>query len=367
MLQTQSATTSTTRASKVPQSKTASKVQSKAAPSNDNGTKKKKKPVSLTRAANRRTIATKSVKVLKKGKHLLIGDDITLEIVSTIDVGREGAVYLIRKISPSQHKAMLQRVPKGQRGIKPEHVRAIQGDMKIGKFVWTGEPIRFNGQGMYIDGQHRSEAAARSGTTLYNQLLVVVLKKANMASIDEGAKRNIRDHRAIQGKKAFEYAVIAAVTYEVSNWSTHSSRGLSNGRKDELIDDITYLDKIETIHHKAKSTYGNLDCALAAVAIHCMRKPKDRKDAVKFFTAIAENTHTVEGSRSESKQIKAACNHLHTMGRDYREGRGEGDTRKRRSQTTFRLMTAWNAWRTKKQLPSPWRYNPKTDTIPAIV
>ncbi len=302
--------------------------------------------------ATRNKKAPKATKIAKARAGILKIGDVTLPINGTIDHGVHGAMYKIVKLTPDKARALLKRVPKGQRGLRVDHVRAIANDMRADRFRWTGEPIRIDKDGMLIDGQHRMAAAVRADYTFEGMMLCLVLKKASIASIDEGAKRNIRDRRAILGKRAIEYSVIASVAYERSNWNNHSSRGLSNEEKDALIDAISYLPEIETIQQVAKRTYGNLDSALAAVAIRCFRI--HRKEARLFFTAISENSHSPSGR--ESKQIKAACNHLMQMAAAYREGRGDGDTRRRREQTTWKLIHAWNAWINKRQLPTPWRY-----------
>lgn len=313
--------------------------------------------------AYRRTTAPTTQKVNRKGNKLLVGS-IVLELSGYLSAGREGGVYLLPKLSPDKARSLLKRVPKGQRGLRAEHVRAIARDMKRGRFVWTGEPIRLDARGMLIDGQHRLAAAVQSKTTLRDVVLAVVLKKGNIASIDEGAKRNIRDRRSILGKFIIEYSVVASVTYEAGTpeWNSHTRRGASLEEVDDMIDALPWIEEIQVLYHTAKRTYGGrVDSSLGAVAIRAMRKNK--KDARIFFTAVAENSHTIDGK--ECSQVRAACNHMMQMAAAYKEGRRDGDTRRRRTQTTHRMIDAWNAWRSNKKLPSPWRYT--KGTIPELI
>lgn len=301
---------------------------------------------------SKRTIS--AVKISKpKGGKLAIGK-LMLEVKQSIDVGKEGAIHLITKITPDQARSLLKRIPKGQRGLRAEHVRAIAGDMKMGRYVWTGDPIRIDSMGRLIDGQHRLTAAVQSRTTLKDVVLAVVMKKANIANIDEGVMRNIRDRRSILGKVPYDYSVVASVAYEGNgtSWAQHSRRGMSNEAMDNMIDEIPFMDEIQGTYQTAKRTYTRLDSSLGAVMIRCMRV--SRKDARAFFGALAENSHSINGK--EVPQLRLACNHLVNMSSAYREGITDGDTRRRRTQSTHRIIQAWNAWRSGKTLPSPWRY-----------
>lgn len=299
----------------------------------------------------------------KRGK-LYIGG-ILLEYSQSIEVGRDGGIYLIDKLTVERAKQLLKRVARGQRGVRDTHVRAIAQDMTKKRYVWTGEPIRVDSRGYLIDGQHRLGAAVRSGTILHNVVLCVVKKKANIANIDEGVRRNIRDRRSILGKSLLEYSVVASVAYEASqpDWALHTRRGMSNEEVDSLIDACPVADEMNQLYAIAKRTYGRVDSALIAVCIRCLGVPGAKKDARLFFGAVVENSHSINGR--ESKQVKALCNHLMHMSVEYREGRAKDDTRKRRTQTTHKTIEAWNAWRKQKQLPSPWRYS--KGTIPKAI
>lgn len=310
---------------------------------------------------SKRSVASIKMGKPKNGK-LSIGK-IALEVKQSIDVGAEGAIHLISKISPAQARALLKRIPKGQRGLRGEHVRAIAGDMRRGRFVWTGDSLRLDGKCRLIDGQHRLTAAVQSNVTLKNVIIAVVLKKANIANIDEGASRNIRDRRSILGKPVFDYSVVASVAFEgnLPDWAQHTRRGMSNEAMDDMIDAIPFMEEIQGCYQRAKHTYTRMDSSLGAVMIRCMRKNK--KDARLFFTALSENSHEIDGKTVP--ELRAACNHMVQMSSAYREGITDGDTRRRRTQTTHRLIQAWNAWRGGDKLSSPWRY--VKGTIPKVI
>lgn len=314
--------------------------------------------------AHRNKVAPEVVKIAKaRGSKFKIGNIVLDVAANPIDAGRDGFIYLIPKLVPRQCRLLLGRVPKGQRGLRNENVARYSRDMKNGRFVWTGDTIKIDARGCLIDGQHRLAAAARVNHTLTNVLLAVVLKKGSIANMDEGARRSIRDRRLILGKRVHDFSVNASVSYEASkpDWSEHTRRAISNEELDHMIDAVPFLDEIQGFYHTGKRTYGRMDSAMGAVAIRCMYKHKT--DARAFFSAVAENSHSIDGK--EIPQLKQACNYMMQVAMAYKEGVAEGDTRRRRTQTTHKLIEAWNSWRGGKPLASPWRYI--RGTIPTVI
>lgn len=70
----------------------------------------------------------------------------------------------------------------------PSKVRKMAEEMKSGEWVYTGEPIIFDNEGILIDGQHRMSAVINSGTT---QKFVIVfgLPRKSVIKIDSGSNR----------------------------------------------------------------------------------------------------------------------------------------------------------------------------------
>lgn len=112
--------------------------------------------------------------------------------MSTIDMK-------IEKISPSKAATLL-KGNTSNRSIRPGVVKKYARDMKSGNWLESGDPIRLNGDGTLLDGQHRLSAIIESGVT---QKVVVIrgLKKESMLAMDTGAKRSFADVLRLEGYK----------------------------------------------------------------------------------------------------------------------------------------------------------------------
>lgn len=72
--------------------------------------------------------------------------------------------------------------------------------MQNNQFMVTGDSIKFDKEGILLDGQHRLQAIIKSGTT--HQILVVRgLTNDSFACMDIGKKRNCADSLSIKGYK----------------------------------------------------------------------------------------------------------------------------------------------------------------------
>lgn len=96
-------------------------------------------------------------------------------------------------------KAYLKLIKINRRIIR-NHVVGLVHDMKAGKWVFNGDPIRFDEDGYLTDGQHRLTALIEAGVTL-DFLVVRKLSKKAFETIDIGRKRSMPDMLAIEGHK----------------------------------------------------------------------------------------------------------------------------------------------------------------------
>lgn len=310
----------------------------------------------------------------KKGKveakrGTLYVDGTGIPYSAVIQIGPEGDLYLIPKITVATAKALLRRTGPGQRGLRSDAVRRYTTDMKQGNFQWTGEPIRIDKRAYLTDGQHRLTSVVRSRVTLKNQIICVIAKSIAIVAVDEGVRRTPSDRRAFLGKTAHTPTILSACCFEASpDWKTHTTRGYSNAEVDDIVDAVTYLNEVAQWQAEAKRSYARLDNSFAAVAIRCMKIPGARKDARQFFGAVAIGEHTIEGRRGTVSAVKAACNHMQRQAVAYAAGKEEGDERKARYRTVHHLVVAWNAFRQRKDIPSPWKLHLKKDeTIPKAI
>ena len=97
----------------------------------------------------------------------------------------------------------------GNRNLRPQKVKQYARDMLNGKWLTSGDAIRFDWNGRLIDGQHRCEAIIESGATV--RLLVIKgLDPHAREVIDTGAKRTGADALRFAGQE-HNSALLAAV------------------------------------------------------------------------------------------------------------------------------------------------------------
>lgn len=98
----------------------------------------------------------------------------------------------VENITPELAKEYLQANVKNRRASK-RAVRLYKRDIEAGNWKFTGDPIRFNGAGTLIDGQHRLLAIAETGVTL-PCLVIRGLDLDVQEHIDQGYKRQVSHH-----------------------------------------------------------------------------------------------------------------------------------------------------------------------------
>src|SRR4051794_4301498 len=68
-------------------------------------------------------------------------------------------------ITPELARAILTDLNKGTRTKKPEEIRRYANDMKDGRWVMTGESIKFGTDGLLKDGQNRLSACVQANVS----------------------------------------------------------------------------------------------------------------------------------------------------------------------------------------------------------
>ncbi len=114
----------------------------------------------------------------------------------------------IEKIGPKRAAQLLGGNTQN-RNLRKRVVTQYAGDMAAGLWSDQGDPIRMNGDGTLLDGQHRLHAIIESGTT---QSMVVVsgVSKSSILTMDTGAKRNLADVLKLHGYKNVTVLAAAA-------------------------------------------------------------------------------------------------------------------------------------------------------------
>lgn len=95
-------------------------------------------------------------------------------------------------INPEKAQEYLDLNTENNRRVSPSTVDRYAQDMKDGRWLINGDPIRFTSEGKLIDGQHRLQAIVKSQSTI-KTLVVKGLSVESMQTIDLGKKRTLSD------------------------------------------------------------------------------------------------------------------------------------------------------------------------------
>lgn len=108
------------------------------------------------------------------------------------------AVVLDREtISPKQARAYLE-ANVHNRNLREGRVQALAGAIHRGEWRETGDPIKFNGDGSLIDGQHRLAAIAKAGRRVTVWVARGVEEQVQEV-VDTGSKRTLGDMLKLRG------------------------------------------------------------------------------------------------------------------------------------------------------------------------
>lgn len=97
------------------------------------------------------------------------------------------------------------------RPIKPTVIERYVRMMEANAWQLSGDPIRFNGDGSLLDGQHRLQAVVESGKDI-ESVVIRGLTHESQEVMDTGAKRNFGDVLALRGYKNTT-SLAAAITF----------------------------------------------------------------------------------------------------------------------------------------------------------
>lgn len=157
-------------------------------------------------------------------------------------------------VTPQKAKTWLGTLYEGQRNIKKQIVKKFADDMKSGKWLRTGDTIKFDQNGKLIDGQHRLHAIVDSNRT--QRILVVRgLPTKAYQHIDIGIKRTDADMFKFSGIK--NSALVSAacrwcMSYETGG-ITPGNRHIGNGMGSSTEFVLEYYYNHDLIQEFAKS------------------------------------------------------------------------------------------------------------------
>jgi hypothetical protein len=225
------------------------------------------------------------------------------------------------------------------RHLTYHHLKSLIRDMKAGRWVFNGDPLRFNGKNL-IDGQHRLNALILSNQTL-DFVVIRDLPKGAFDTIDIGKKRTTADYLGMQGLHYPQKLSSAARWYlaykRYQNFNTHEP--ITNNEKLEIVKEIPQLATYVHGYSVGGRAPINMSPAMLA-ACHQLFWEKAKGPADEFMDGITAGLELTSGDpRYTARQwiIRRPKVLRFTTTRFTVEA---GNL----------LIRAWNAWRAGEQL-----------------
>lgn len=247
-----------------------------------------------------------------------------------------GRVEIIQ-LDPTFAELLLSKNHPAQRRLDPNHAARIKHALEIGKFLWTGDPIRIDAQERLIDGQHRCSAVVQSGITIPDQILIHVLNPDAIQHIDVMLKRRtISDLQRMRHGKSYPNSVTSGIVFEHHEFVR--SHLITLPQKLEIIYGCEYLEDANKIYNLSRTGIRFSAGAVAGIvrALRC-----DRKGAHDFFGAVAVTSPLVRGVFSQQAQLLIKW--LTSM-------RGANSSDSLTHETTEKVLRTFLAWQEDRPL-----------------
>lgn len=120
------------------------------------------------------------------------------------------------EVTPSVATAWLDQNTHNRK-VRIAHVDRLARDMAAGRYIYTGDPVRFDKHGVLLDGQHRLMAIEKSGVP-QTMLVMYGLSPEAQKYIDGGRKRSAADALALLGySNTHIIALVARAMYAEGN------------------------------------------------------------------------------------------------------------------------------------------------------
>lgn len=239
----------------------------------------------------------------------------------------------VESINPELAKSYLTKMGKN-RHVTNHHLMTLVRDMKAGRWIFNGDPIRFNGDKL-IDGQHRLNALIASGKT-FDFVVIRQLPKEAFDTIDIGRKRSTADYLSISGHHYPQKLASAArwyLTYKrYQNFGSHEP--LSNTERLAVVAETPQLDSYVQAYSIGGRPPIPISPSMLAVC-HLLFWEKNRAAADEFMDGIITGVDLKAGDPRNTIR-----NWLIRRPKAARSG-----TNRTTVEAGSLLIHAWNLWR----------------------
>ena len=120
-----------------------------------------------------------------------------------------------RSVSPAQAQVWLENNNKKNRNLSRRNAAKIEQDIVDNRFIFTGDPIRFDKDGNLVDGQHRLHCIAKAGKSVW----LIVIEGLDMDAvdrIDQGLVRSVPDILQMTGRHVTNATTCVSIANVVS-------------------------------------------------------------------------------------------------------------------------------------------------------
>lgn len=220
------------------------------------------------------------------------------------------------------------------RNIRRIDVLRYAEDIKQGRWVATGEAIKFDQDNLLLDGQHRLSAIVEAGMTV-PMLFVYDIPRASQDVMDSGRKRSLADQLTMRGQtNCNRLAAGIKAAYFIETYGKPRNAGYASM--------VTLLDWFESnpdITESIAPTRKALQPPVKypgglAIGLHYLMARMAREEADLFWHMIGFGNHAIEAQpilylRELMMKVSAAT--------------GNGRTLEANHRAAYTIK-AWNAW-----------------------
>lgn len=231
----------------------------------------------------------------------------------------------------------------GNRNIRPRKVKIFARDMRNGAWLTDGSPIRFDWNGILMDGQHRCEAVIESGVTV-RALVLRGLAPETREVMDTGTKRTPADALGFAGfdRDKNVAAAVARIAIARENGAIRTALS-SNPDNITNTETVNWCREHEEVFHSislARRTTKNIGIQASPWA-YCLwvLQQIDGPSATEF----ADSMHEFRGLTGKGDPRAAML----TTFRNAQLGRRRVPSA---AETIYIVFRAWNAWVSGKSL-----------------
>jgi hypothetical protein len=240
------------------------------------------------------------------------GQDISCQILRQIfGTNHDFKTPIICSITPEIARRLLD-YNTNNRGIRKRHVNWLSKQMELGYWIFTGDSIKFNSDGVLCDKQHTLHAIIQSNTT-QKYIVIGGLDSRAMDVLDTGIARSAGDVLKLNGitnannLAAICRRVLAFKEGKKSMVGKYNAGTEKNAKKDEYKDVIANIRILEEVTndrryvdalHIAEKCYGysRLFNMSQYGVLYFLFAEKNADDAWEFLSKIATGVGLDNGS-----------------------------------------------------------------------